>query len=260
MKIVIVILLSVTLSDMARADDIAHAFHPKQGAAPGLGRQTTVTSVVFLTEKPCIFQSKSSPSEGNSLQGVAENRIAKDLVGPEGLLNACRAMKRALGPNQCKKIFVGGHGRANGVGVRDLFSVYASNVNTTQRDYQQMQRRQQVPNTAANHKGVARTALVDNQIPCARSPQMANDVMDQILSCFQELIVDNWENKAIVFSSCGPTTPTPQTAQVREVCAKVLSDATNIPVVYSKGPCRSLCGAGNYDTCEAGHALVRPTR
>jgi len=48
------------------------------------------------------------------------------------------------------------------------------------------------------------------------------------------LIDSNYSNKAIVFSSCGPGTPTRQTAEIRQVCAQVLSDATNIPVVYSK--------------------------
>jgi len=137
-------------------------------------------------------------------------------------------------------------------------------VGTTQERYQQMQATQQNPNTntadnAAHAAQVARTALVENEIPCIRRPRMANNVMDQILSCFQELIDSNYSNKAIVFSSCGPGTPTRQTAEIRQVCAQVLSDATNIPVVYSKSTNSTLGGPGNYDTSEAGHAIVRPT-
>ena len=258
MQVVIVILLSVTLSDMARGDIRVHA---TVGQRPSGLWQTTVTSVVPLSKKPCIFQSKTSPSEFDSLRNVAQNRIAKKLVGPEGLLNACRAMRRSLGPNQCQKIFVGGHGIENGVGVRDLFSVYATDVNTTEIRYQQMQVTQPNPNPNADNwaKQVARKALVVDQIPCTRSPKMGNFYMGEILACFETLIDRSNINNAIVFSSCGPKTPTPKTAEVRQVCAQVLSDATNIPVVYSKSTCRSLCEPGNYDTCEAGHEIVRPT-
>jgi len=262
MKIVIVILLSVTLSDMARANHdmpVYHVWAPRT-VSRWYGWQTIITSVVPLSDKPCIFQSKTSPPEGNSLQNVAQSRIAKDLRGPVDLLNACRAMRTRLGANQCQKIFVGGHGSENGVGVGDLFEVYSANTaSTTQARYQQMLNSQRNPNTADNAARVARTALVNDQRPCARWPRMANPVMDQILSCFETLIDRSNINNAIVFSSCGPKTRTPCNTALQRVCAQVLSDATNIPVVYSNSYNCTLSGAGNYDTCEAGHSIVRPT-
>ncbi len=195
-----------------------------------------------LTEAPCIFQATTSPPETNTLNRLRRTkRLAKDIMGPVQLLAACKNMILEVGHHQCKRIFVGGHGVASGVGVGDLFYLSARAALTEPQLREARNRLNSLPNALPASKVAARASirsgtpcypgpvspritqaapaqndiaspprpaisasLTDNYNSAQPTPVAELDKFDEILNCFETLIDKRDPERALVFSSCGP--------------------------------------------------------